>query len=161
MFLAILFFDPKWWFCQIYRLCMEAIFANIQNALISRILVVFKSGFFCIEQLYCGCRYVFYMFLAILFFDPKWWFCQVYSPCMEAIFGNIQNALISRILVVFKSGFFCMEQLYCVCRYVFYMFLAILFFDPKWWFCKVYSLCMEAIFANIQNALISRILVVF
>ena len=50
---------------------------------------------------------------------------------MEAIFANIQNGLIFRILGVFKMGVFCIEQLYCVCRFVFDMFLAILFFDPK------------------------------
>ena len=49
---------------------------------------------------------------------------------MEAIFANIQNGVIFRILGVFKSGFLH-KQLYSVCRFVFDMFLAILFFDPK------------------------------
>ena len=34
------------------------------------------------------------------------------------------------------------------------MFLAFLIFDPKWLFCKVYSLCLEANFGYFQNALI-------
>ena len=38
------------------------------------------------------------------------------------------------------------------------MFFGILIFDPKWGFCKAYSLCMMADF---QNALISRIFSVF
>ena len=38
------------------------------------------------------------------------------------------------------------------------MFFGILIFDPKWGFCKGYSLCMMADF---QNALISRIFSVF
>ena len=38
------------------------------------------------------------------------------------------------------------------------MFFGILIFDPKWGFCKGYSLCMMADF---QNGLISRIFGVF
>ena len=49
---------------------------------------------------------------------------------MEAIFANIQNGLIFRIIRVL-GAVFCIEQLYSVCRFVFDMFLAILFFDPK------------------------------
>ena len=41
------------------------------------------------------------------------------------------------------------------------MFLAFLIFDPNWPFCKGYSLCIVAIFANFQNGLIFRILAVF
>ena len=42
------------------------------------------------------------MFFGILIFDPKWGFCKGYSLCMMADF---QNGLISRILIVFSSGF--------------------------------------------------------
>ena len=49
---------------------------------------------------------------------------------MEAIFANIQNGLIFRILGVFKSGFLHRTTIFCV-KVVFDMFLAILFFDPK------------------------------
>ena len=42
------------------------------------------------------------MFFGILIFDPKSGFCMGYSLCMMADF---QNALISRIFVVFSSGF--------------------------------------------------------
>ena len=41
------------------------------------------------------------------------------------------------------------------------MFLAFLIFDPNWPFCKGYSLCIVAIFANFQNGLISQILAAF
>ena len=45
-----------------------------------------------------------------------------------------------------------------ICRMDFDMFFWILIFDPKWGFCKGYSLCMMADF---QNGLISRIFSVF
>ena len=48
------------------------------------------------------CRMDFDMFFGILIFDPKSGFCMGYSLCMMA---NFQNALISRIFVVFSSGF--------------------------------------------------------
>ena len=95
---------------------------------------------------------------------PKWRFCKVYSLCLVAIFGNFQNALIFRILAVFSSVFaavFCIEQLQCVVETFLACFYAFLIFDPKWRFCKVYSLCLVAIFGNFQNALIFRILAVF
>ena len=48
------------------------------------------------------CRMDFDMFFGILIFHPKSGFCMAYSLCMMADF---QNALISRIFVVFPSGF--------------------------------------------------------
>ena len=72
-----------------------------------------------------------------------------------AIFGNFQNGLIFQILPVFSSGF-----LHRTTR-LFIIFLAFLIFDPKWGFCKGYSLCLVAIFGNFQNGLIFRILAVF
>ena len=42
MFFGILIFDPKWWFCLGYSLCMMA---DFQNGLISRIFGLFSSGF--------------------------------------------------------------------------------------------------------------------
>ena len=107
MFLAILFFDPKLLVVKGNSLCMEAIFANIQNDLISCILGVFLNGLFfgavfCIDLVWCACRFVFDTFLVILFFDQKRWFCKGYSVWMEAIFENIKNGLISRML----GGFF-------------------------------------------------------
>ena len=45
-----------------------------------------------------------------------------------------------------------------ICRMDFDMFFGILIFDPKWGFCKGYSLCMMADF---ENGLISRIFGVF
>ena len=76
-----------------------------------------------------------------------------------AIFNNFQNALIFQILVVLCSRF-CTEQLQCVVETCLRCFYAFLFFDPKWRFCKVYSLCLVAIFGNFQNPLIFRILAV-
>ena len=100
------------------------------------------------------------MFFAFLIFDPKWGFCKGYSLCLAAIFDNFQNAFIFRILAVFWSCFFHRTTAMC-CRNVFSMFFAFLIFDPKWGFCKGYSLCLAAIFDNFQNAFIFRILAVF
>ena len=100
------------------------------------------------------------MFVAILCFDANWPFCKGYSLCMVAIFADFQNRLIFRILGVFSIVFW-KEQRWCACGVVFRMFLAILFFDANWPFCKGYSLCIVAIFADFQNRLIFRILGVF
>ena len=100
------------------------------------------------------------MFFAFLIFDPKWGFCKDYNLFLAAIFDNFQNAFIFRILAVFWSCFFHRTTVMC-CRNVFSMFFAFLIFDPKWGFCKGYSLCLAAIFDNFQNAFIFRILAVF
>ena len=63
--------------------------------------LLFRADF-CREQLKIICRMDFDMFFGILIFDPKSGFCMGYSLCMMADF---QNALISRIFVVFSSGF--------------------------------------------------------
>ena len=63
---------------------------------------VFFRAVFCTEQLYMICRMDFDMFFGILIFDQKWGFCKGYSLCMMADF---QNALISRIFLVFSSSF--------------------------------------------------------
>ena len=55
----------------------------------------------------------------------------------------------------------CIEQLQCVVEAFLACFYAFLIFDPKWRFCKVYSLCLVAIFGHFQNALIFRIWAVF
>ena len=116
-------------------------------------LIVFRAVFRT-QQLEMIFRMDFDMFFGISIFDPKWWFCKGYSLCMMAVF---QNGLISRIFSVFGADF-CTQQLEMLCRMDFDMFLGILIFDPKWWFCKGYSLCMMADF---QNGLISRIFSVF
>ena len=72
MFFGILIFDPRWWFCKGYRLCMMA---DFQNGLISRIFSVF-GAVFSTQQLEMICRMDFDMFFGILIFDPKWWFCK-------------------------------------------------------------------------------------
>ena len=159
-FCAFLIFDPKWRFCKVYSLCLVAIFGNFQNALIFPILAVFWSRFFWTEQLQCVVETFLACFYAFLIFDPKWQFCKVYSLCLVAIFGHFQNALIFPILALFWSRF-CIEQLQCVVETYLACFYAILIFDPKWRFCKVYSLCLVAIFGNFQNALIFPLLDVF
>ena len=62
---------------------------------------------------------------------------------------------------LFFPAVFCIEQPSCVCRDVFGMFRAILFFDPNQVFCMGYSPCIVAILDNFQNGLIFRILAVF
>ena len=116
--------------------------------------LVFFEAVFCLEQLKMICRMDFDMFFGILIFDPKWGFCKGYSLCMM---GDFQNGLISRIFSVFWSGFLprtTRNDLWMD----FDMFFGILIFDPKWGFCKGYSLCMISYF---QNGLISRIFSVF
>ena len=60
----------------------------------------------------------------------------------------------------FRAVFF-IKQLWFAVETFLACFYAFLIFDPKWRFCKVYSLCLVAIFGNFQNALIFRILPVF
>ena len=62
---------------------------------------------------------------------------------------------------VFFRAVFCIEQLQCVVETFSVCLYTFLIFDPKWQFCKVYSLCLVAIFGHFQNALIFRILCVF
>ena len=64
-------------------------------------------------------------------------------------------------LHTFLAAFFCIEQLQCVVETFLACFYAFLVFEPKWRFCKVYSLCLVAIFGHFQNAVISPILAVF
>ena len=63
----------------------------------------FFRAVFCIAHLQCVVKTFFNMFLCIFNFDPKFGFGKGYSLCLEAIFGNIQNGLIFRILAVFFS----------------------------------------------------------
>ena len=60
--------------------------------------------------------------------------------------------------LVFFEAVFCLEQLEMICNMDFDLFFGILIFDPKWEFCKGYSLCMMGDF---QNDLISQIFSVF
>ena len=62
---------------------------------------------------------------------------------------------------VFFRAVFCIEQLQCVLETFLACFYAFLIFDPKWQFCKVYSLCLVAIFGHFQNALIFERLTLF
>ena len=116
-------------------------------------LVFFEAVFFT-EQLGMICRMDFDKCFGILIFDPEWGFCKGYNLCMMAIFKMVSYL---EYLVFFEVGF-CLEQLEMICRMDFDMFFGILIFDPKWGFCKGYSLCMMGDF---QNGLISRIFSVF
>ena len=115
---------------------------------------VFFRAVFCTAQLWMICRVDFDMFFGILIFDPKWGFCKGYSLCMMADFQMLSFLE----YFVFFRAVFCTAQLEMICRMDFDMFFGILIFDPKWGFCKGYSLCMMADF---QNALIFRIFCVF
>ena len=129
--------------------------ADFQNGLICRIFSVFLERFFAHNNSKWFVEWIFDMIFGILIFDPKWWFCKGYSLCMM---GDFQNMLLFLEYLVFFGAVFCTQQLEMLCRIDFDMFFGILIFDPKWWFCKGYSLCMMA---NIQNGLISRIFSVF
>ena len=61
---------------------------------------------------------------------------------------------------LFFRAFFCIEQLQCVVETFLACSYAFLIFEPKWRFCKVYSLSLVAIFGHFQNALIFQILAV-
>ena len=150
MVFGILIFDRKWGFCKGYGLFMWAILKRVS----SFEYLVFFEAVFCTEQLEMICRMDFDMFFKILIFDSKWGFCKGYSVCM---IGDFENGLISRIFSVFWSAFWN-QQLQMVCSMDFDMFFGILIFDPKWGFCKGYSLCMMGDF---ENGLISRIFSVF
>ena len=60
--------------------------------------------------------------------------------------------------LVFFEAVFCTEQLEMICRMDFEMFFGILIFDPKWGFCKGYSVCM---ISDFENGLISWIFIFF
>ena len=123
--------------------------ADFQNDLFSQIFSVFLKRFFSQNNLKSFVECILTCFFGILIFDPKWGFCKGYSVCMM---GDFQNGLISRIFSVFWKVF-CTETLEMICRMDFDIFFWILIFDPKWAFCKGYSLCMMDDF---QNGLISR-----
>ena len=61
---------------------------------------------------------------------------------------------------LFFGAVFCIEQVQCVVETFLACFYGFLIFEPKWRFCKVYSLWLVAISGNIQNALIFQILAV-
>ena len=103
---------------------------------------------FCIEQLQCVVATFLACFFAFLIFDPKLGFCNGYSLCLVAIFGNFQNTLIFRILAVFGSRFLHRTTAMCCRNLVSTFFFPFFVFDPRWGFCKGYSLCLVAIFGN-------------
>ena len=116
--------------------------------------LVFFEAVFCTEQLEMICRMDFDMFFGILIFDPKWGFCKGYSLCWCAMLKMVSFL---EYLVSFEAVF-CTEQLEMICRMDFEMFFGILIFDPKWGFCKGYSVCM---ISDFENGLISWIFIFF
>ena len=117
--------------------------------------ILFFEAVFCREQLEMICRMDFDMFFGMLIFNPKWEFCKGYI----AFACWVMFKMISFLeYLVFFEAVFCTEQLAMICRMDFDMFFEILIFDPKWGFCKGYSLCMMGDF---QNGLNSRIFSVF
>ena len=105
MFLTILILKPKWRFCKGYSLCMVANFGHFGNVVIFRILGLFWSYFSCTQQLECGCRVIFRMFLTISIFEPNWRFWRGNSPCLVANFCHFGNVVIFLILAVLWSCF--------------------------------------------------------
>ena len=152
-FYAFLIFDPKWRFCNVYCPCLVAIFNMFSFFEYWR----FFGAVFCIEQLQCVVETFLACFYTFLIFDPKWRFCKVYSLCLVAIFKMFS---FFEYWLFFKAVF-CIEQLQCDVERFSACFDTFLILDPKWRFCKVYSLCLGAIFSHFKNVLISRILAVF
>ena len=132
--------DPKWRFCKVYSLCLVAIF----NMFSIFKYWLFFGAVFCIEQLQCVVETFLACFYTFLIFDPKWRFCKVYIKAF-AWWQFSKCSHFSNISCFFKP-FFCTEQLQCVVETFLACFYAFLIFDPKWRFCKVYSLCLVAIF---------------
>ena len=114
--------------------------------------LLFFEAVFWGEQLEMICRMDLDIFFGILIFDPKWGFCKGYIAFACWVIFKMISFL--EYLVFFEAVFW-IKQLAMICRMDFDMFFGILIFDPKWGFCKGYSLCMMGDF---QNGLISRIL---
>ena len=142
MFLCIFNFWPKVTILQVYSLCLVAIF----NMFSFFEYWLFFGAVFCIEQLQCVEERFLACFYAFLISDPKWRFCNVYSLCLVAIFNMFSFFEYWLVFAIFKMSRFLHRTTAMCCRNVFSIFYAFLIFDPKWRFCKVYSLCLVAIF---------------
>ena len=94
-----------------------------------QLLAFFSSRFLHRTTEMC-CRNVFSMFLCIFNFWAKVTIWKVYSPCLVAIFGHFQNAVIFAILAFFSSRVLHRTTPMC-CRNVFSMFLCIFNFWAK------------------------------
>ena len=134
---------------QANSLCM---IADFKNDFICLIFFVFWIGFFPQSNSKWFVGRILTSFFEFKYLTQKEDFPN--SLCMMADF---QNGLISRIFVCFKAVF-RKEQLHMICKMDFDMFFGILIFDPRWEFCKGYSLC---IMADFQNGLISPIFGVY
>ena len=114
---------------------------------------------FCFKTTVTWCINVFSMFLCIfnLWPNSEDFGKSIASSC-PFFFSKCSHYFQYKL---FFGTVFCIEQLQWVVETFLACFYAFLIFDPKWRFCKVYSLCLVAIFGNFQNALIFRILAVF
>ena len=121
---------------------------------------LFFRAVFCIEQLQSVVETFLACYFAFLIFDPKWRFCKGYSVWLVAIFCYFQISLIFRIVGFFWSRFSHRTTAMC-CRTFLACYFAFLIFDPKWRFCKGYSVWLVAIFGHFENALIFRIFAFF
>ena len=83
---------------------------------------------------------------------------QNFVPKIDHFVNNLPHySLIFQILAVLRADY-CIKQLQCVCREVFHMFLAILCFESSCVLYMGYTVCIVAIFKNILNGLIFRVL---
>ena len=120
-------FDPKWWFCKGYRLCMMP---NFQIRRISRIFSAFSSGFLHRTTLNHLQNGFWHFFFWILNFWPKVMILQrLYIGFAQ--WQIFQIISFSQYLAFFRTVF--------TCRMDFDMFFGILIFDPKWRFSNLFQ----------------------
>ena len=106
------------------------------------------------------CRNALACFYAFLFFDPSDDFAKSMAFAWWPFLAIFKMLLFFQYKL-FLGAVFWIEQQQSFAEMFLACFHAFLFFDPKWRFCKVYSLCLVAIFGYFQNAPIFRILAVF
>ena len=117
-------------------------FGHFGSVIIFRILGVFWSSFFQTEQLWCGSRVVFRMFLTILIFKTKWRFCKGYSLCMDGgQFWPFWKRHFSNIICFLER--LCSQNNSNVGLelLIFRIFSTILIFNPKWQFWPFWKCC--------------------
>ena len=122
---------------------------------------MFFGAFFCIEKLQCVVETFLACFFCIFNFWPKVTILQRLKPLLGGHFWQVSKCSHVSNISCFFEAVFCIEQLQCVVETFLACFFAFLIFDPKWRFCKGYSLFLLAIFGHFQISLIFRILAVF
>ena len=104
--------------------------------------LVFFGKVSCTQQLEMVCRMDFDMFLEFFFLTQS----DDFAKAIAFAWWPILKMVSFLEYLVFFGAVFCTQQLEMICRMDFHMFFGILLFEPKWWFCKGYSLCMKADF---------------